>query len=81
MQWFSRDERLQLGRGFKFAFSDLLLCKKIRFAELVAARFLPTSFMRLPAMIHCKELDIVGLMPRLDRWLQLNFIEAHDVVE
>ncbi|KAH7710804.1 S-phase kinase-associated protein 1A [Aphelenchoides avenae] len=61
---------------FMFAFSELLLCKKIRFAEDGASvSAVPRSFLRLPAMAQCNELDISNL------WLLLNSIEVHDIVE
>ncbi|KAH7710802.1 hypothetical protein AAVH_21894 [Aphelenchoides avenae] len=66
---------------FTFAFSELLFCKVIRLMEHTSESVVPTSYLRLPAMIQCNELEIASLLPGQDRGLQLRSIEVHDVVE
>ena len=66
---------------FKFAFSELLLCKEIVLQEPKPARFLPDSLLRLPAILRCNSLDI-GYLPgfRLDLRRMWYSLKADDVV-
>ncbi|KAH7725540.1 SKP1 component [Aphelenchoides avenae] len=62
--------------AFTFAFSDLFLCKTIRLGGCTTG-FVPSSFLRLPAMVQCHEL----YGGHLWQWNRSHSIEVNDVVE
>ncbi|KAH7710472.1 S-phase kinase-associated protein 1A [Aphelenchoides avenae] len=66
---------------FTFAFSELFLCKRILLEDFALGGAVPTSFLRLPAMVECNELDIGHLPEWAGHGSRINWIKVHDIVE
>ncbi|KAH7710801.1 hypothetical protein AAVH_21893 [Aphelenchoides avenae] len=68
---------------FTFAFSEVLLCREICLEEYEPRRFTPKSFMRLPAMLHCRKLDVSRLRPWPDALVGFTpySLRVNDIIE